>query len=239
MQKICTVEPKSHIQQPLHGKNPLLNMYPALIGPESEMYEHEQVEGIKARVLDSEKKATRKFGDFLCNASDLMEKMKVRLHKLKLTWKAYRRGEISEEASKAIDITSFLTAISESQGPYEYGDLSALLEKFCGEKGKKLVAEYEEGLKRQLSDRVEQEGKKFKVKVDNDLNWTNVLAFRITLAKLFNCAHEDFRLVDIRQGCTELTFIIPSEVADSILALITVSVEEFKNAKILQLTLEG
>ena len=49
------------------------------------------------------------------------------------------------------------------------------------------------------------------MKVERGLNHANELDFRNTLAKLFKC--KDFILEDIRTGCTELTYIIPSEVA--------------------------
>ena len=194
-----------------------------------------------AEILDSEENITREFAEFSRRASDLMEKKKVRLPKVKLTWKEYKEGEMSEEANKARDITSFLAALSGSHGRYAYRNLSALLVSFCGKKGKKLVAEYEQKLKLHLQPRViptQQDGKRFVVKVDGKLDRTNELDFRITLAKLFKCKPQDFILEDIRTGSTELTYIIPAEVADSIRACIGVCEEDFKNAKILQLTLE-
>ena len=84
-----------------------------------------------------------------------------------------------------------------------------------------------------------QDGKRFIVKVDGKLDQTNELEFRITLAELFKCSPKDFILEDIRTGCTELMYIIPPEVADSIQACIDLFMEDFKNAKILQLTMEG
>ena len=197
--------------------------------------------GKQADLLNSEENAIREFAEFSCRASDLMEKKKVRLSKVKLTWKGYNKGEISDEASKASDITSFLDAISGTQGPYAYRNLSALLIFFCGKKGKELVAEYEQKLKLQLQPRVtptEQDGKRFVVKVDGKLDKNSEKEFRITLAKLFKCTTSDFTLEDIRTGCTELTYIIPFD-SIHILTCIGVCVEDLKNAKILQLTLEG
>ena len=195
-----------------------------------------------AEILDSEENITREFAEFSRRASDLMEEMEVQLPKVKLTWKVYKNGEMSEEASKASDITSFLAALSGSHGPYAYRNLSALLVSFCDEKGKELVAEYEQKLKLHLYPRViptQQDGKRFIVKVDGKLDRTNELNFRITLGKLFKCSPKDFILEDIRPGSTKLTYIIPAEVAESVQACIGVCEEDFKNAKILQLTLEG
>lgn len=195
----------------------------------------------QAAMQDSEQNARRKFARFLLRASQLMEKEKVDLLSLKLTWKGYK-GNISKEARRARDIKSFLMAISESQGPYAYRDLSDLLTLFCEEGSKTLLAEYEGELKQLLKDRVtpiRQNGMKFKVKVDRELTEANESDFRITVARLFECTPEDFLLEDIRSGCTELTYIIPSKLAESLQTRIAVSVEDFKNAKILQLTLEG
>ena len=229
---------KAIIQCCLHAS------YFVLIGSESEKPEHPEDDlymGKKAEVLDFEEDAKREFGGFLCRASELMEKTKVHLPNVKLTWSAYE-DDMNEDACQATDIPSFLRALRGNQGPYAYRNLSALLKLFCGEEGEKLVAEYEKKLKRQLRSRViptQRNGKRFKVKVDRELNHTNELDFRNTLAKLFKCKPKDFILEDIRTGCTVLTYIIPSEVADSLQAHISVCVEDFKNAKVIQLTLEG
>lgn len=198
--------------------------------------------GGKTRIFNYEKIASNEFAKFSCDASNLMEKKKIKLSKVKLYWSA-SEGQMCEEADKAHDITFFLWAIfrSGSQGPYAYTDLSSLLSYFCGKEGEELVTEYERKLKHQLDRRVEQNGKEFIVKVDGELDEKKELNFRSTLAKLFNCEPEDFLLVDIRTGCTELVYIISAEIADSIQSciLLGVCVEDLKNAQILQLTLEG
>ena len=215
-----------------------------LIG--SEPYSQEKIEdddymGKKAEIFGSEEKVRQEFGQFLRRANNLMKEMQVDLPDVKVTWSGYVE-EMSEEACRATDIPSFLLALRGNQGPYAYGNLSALLISFCGEEGEKLVAEYEEKLKCQLRPRViptQRKGKKFIVEVDGRLDLTKELAFRNTLAKLFKCKPKDFILEDIHHGSTILMYIIPAEISESIQAHIAVSVEEFKNAKILQLTLEG
>ena len=199
--------------------------------------------GKKAEIRGFEKKAQREFGDFLGHATELMMKMEVRLPTVKVTWSGYE-GEMSEEARQATDIPTFLLALSlrGCVGPYAYESISGLLISFCHDEGEKLVAEYEEKLECQLRPRViptQRNGKRFLVEVDGRLDQTKELDFRNTLAKLFKCLPKDFILEDIQPGSTILTYIIPAEVAESIQAHIAVSVEEFKNAKILQLTLEG
>lgn len=208
--------------------------------PHEQGLEDNKYRGKQAAIQDSEENARRKFGRFLLRASQLMEKEQVDLPSLKLTWNGYK-GKISEEACRAGEIKSFLMVISKSQGPYAYRDLSDLLTLFC-EGSREIVAEYEEELKQLLDGRVTPirvNGMKFKVKVDRELSETNESDFRITLAKLFKCTTEDFLLEDIRSGCTELTYIISSKFGESLQTHIAVSVEDFKNAKILQLTLEG
>lgn len=198
--------------------------------------------GKKAEIRGFEQKARREFGQFLHRANDLMKKTRVHLPDVKLTWSGFEEEEMSEEACRATDIPSFLLALRGNQGPYAYGTLSGLLISFCGEEGEKLVAGYEEKLECQLRPRViptQRNGKRFIVEVDGKLDQTKELDFRNTLANLFKCSPKDFILEDIRPGSTKLTYIIPAEVAKSIQALIAVSVEQFKNAKILQLTLEG
>ena len=154
----------------------------------------------QAAIQDSEENARGKFGRFLFHASQLMEREQVDLPSLKLTWKGLK-GKISEEACQSGDIVSFLMAISKSQGPYAYRDLSDLLTLFCGEGGKEIVEEYEKELKLLLNNRVmpiQANGKRFKVLVDKELSETNESDFRITLARLFKCTTKDFLLEDIR-----------------------------------------
>ena len=214
-----------------------------LIG--SKPYSQEKIEnddymGKKAEIHGCEEEVKQEFGEFLHRASSLMKKMQVYLPDVKLTSSAF--VEMSEEACRATDIPSFLFALRGNQGPYAYRNLSTHLTLFCGEEGTKLVEEYEKKLECLLRPRViptQRKGKKFIVEVDGRLDETKELAFRNTLAKLFKCSPRDFILEDIHHGSTILTYIIPAEVAESIQALIAVSVEEFKNAKILQLTLEG
>ena len=188
-----------------------------------------------------DEKVNIEYGEFLHHVNNLMKQMQVNLPDVKLTWSGYVEG-MSEEARQASDITSFLFALHGKQGPYNYGTLSALLILFCGEKGEKLVAEYEEKLERQLRPAVIptlRNGKRFIVKVDGKLNQAKELEFRNTLAKIFKHSPEDILLEDIHHGCTKLTYIIPAEIAESIQARIPVSVEELKKAKFLQLNLEG
>ena len=210
-------------------------------GPHEQGLEDNKYRAKKAAIQDSEESARRKFAGFLLRASDLMKRRRVDLQRVKLTWKGMKR-KMSEDADRAGDINSFLMAISESQGPYAYRDLSELLTLLCKEGSKKIVAEYEKELKQLLDYRVtsiQVNGMRFKVKVDSELSETNEMDFRITLAKLFKCTTEDFVLEDIRWGCTELTYVISSKFGESLQSHIAVSAEGFKNAKILQLTLEG
>ena len=208
-----------------------------------EELEHNLYGAKKAAIQDSEEEIRKIFARFSLHAGDLMKRSQVPLPRVKLTW-SYYKGELSKEVNRAGDIESFLMAISGCQGPYAYRYLSDLLTLFCKEEGKKLVAEYEEELKRLLlkHKRVilpQQDRMQFRVKVDRELSQTNESDFRITLLRLFGGTTEDFLLEDIRGGCTELTYIISSKFAEHLRARIIVSVEGLKNAKILQLTLEG
>ena len=160
----------------------------------------------KAEIRDSEKAVKIEFGKLLISASNLMETTLVDLNDVKLTSSAFEE-EMSDEAYLASDIPSFLLALRENQGPYAYGNLKSLLILFCGEEGKKLVAEYEEKLKGLLGPRVirtQRNGKKFIVEVDGRLDQTKELDFRNTLAKLFECSPKDFVLEDIGPGSTFL-----------------------------------
>ena len=173
-----------------------------------------------------------------------MEKKRVALSDVKLTWSGFE-NDMSREACEAKDIPSFLVAVRGNQGPYAYDKIAGLLTEFCDKEGNELVAEYEKKLKRQLRPRVmpvRQTGKRFRVKVDRELRQerdTEILDFRSTLAALFECTAVNFLLEDVRDGCIQLTYIIPSTLAEKLReSNLRVRHREFKQAKILELWLE-
>ena len=177
--------------------------------------EEDEFQGKKAEIMKSEKDARIEYGQFVFRACKLMEEKQVYLPDVKLTWSGYD-SEMSDEACQAKDIKTFLMAIRENQGPYAYENISGLLTLFCDHEGEELVAEYEKKLKGKLLKRVspvKRVGKRFKVKIDKELNRENIFNFRNTLATLFDCEATEFILEDIRDGCIELTYIIPVKLA--------------------------
>ena len=91
---------------------------------------NDELQEIMAKIKQSEGDARKKYGQLLLDASKLFKKKKVKLPDVKLTWSGYD-CEMSDEARKAKDITSFLMAIGGTQGPYAYQNIGALLVLFC------------------------------------------------------------------------------------------------------------
>ena len=74
--------------------------------------------GKKAVLRNLEETANTEFGELSIRASNLMEKMRVDLCKVKLAWQGFDK-EMSDEAHQASDIPSFLlAALRKNQGPY-------------------------------------------------------------------------------------------------------------------------
>ena len=203
--------------------------------------EADNIQAKRAALRKSERAIKIEYGRFLCSASKLMEEKKVKLADVKVTWSGYD-SEMSCEACEAKDISSFLMAIRRSQGPYTYENIADLLKLLCNDEGEKLVAEYDEKLKRKLSERVQpvsQTGKKFKVKIDKELSREGIVDFRITLATLFKCKTEEFILEDIHEGCIELIYVIPSDIAEKIQkCVVSKEEEDFSRENILELWIE-
>ena len=203
--------------------------------------EVDNLQAKRATLRKSERAIKIEYGRFLCSASKLMEEKKVKLADVKVTWSGYD-SEMSREACEAKDISSFLMAIRRSQGPYTYENIADLLKLLCNDEGEKLASEYEEKLKSKLRERVQpvcQTGKKFKVKIDKELSREDILDFRITLATLFNCKPEEFILEDVHEGCTELIYVIPSDIAEEIQKCIESKEEEdFRHDNIVELWIE-
>ena len=207
--------------------------------------EEDDIQGKRAEIRRSEKAAKIEYGRFLYCAGKLMEKAQVYLPDVKVTWSGYD-SEMSCDACEAKDIPSFLMAIRGNQGPYAYENIGALLILFCEKEGEKLVEEYEKKLKCQLRPRVmpvKRTGKKFKVKIDKELGQgsrSSVLDFRNTLATLFECRAIDFLFEDIRDGCIEMIYIVPSDLTDKLrnYSNLRAKQKEFKKAKILEIWLQ-
>ena len=170
-----------------------------------------------------------------------MEDKCVYLPDIKVTWSGYD-SEMSHEACEAKDIKTFLMAIRENQGPYAYENISGLLRLFCNHEGEELVAEYERKLKDKLLKRVspvKRMGKRFKVKVDKEMSRENIMDFRNTLAMLFDCEAKEFILGDIHEGCIELTYVIPAELAEYIQKCEKSCHKQFTGFCISELWIEG
>ena len=205
----------------------------------------DNLQGRRAEIQQSEKAVKIEYGEFLCHAARLMEKKHVCLPDVKVTWSGYD-SEMSPDACEAKDIRSFLMAVRGNQGPYAYENIAALLILFCKKEGKKLVAEYEAKLKSQLHPRVmpvKRKGKQFEVKIDRELGHESksaALDFRNTLATLFECRATDFLLEDIRDGCIELIYVVPSELADNLQRYCNSHVRQrkFREAKIMEIWLQ-
>ena len=201
-----------------------------------------ELQQIMAKIKQSEGEAKREYGQLLLDASKLFKKKKVKLPDVKLTWLGCDR-EMSDEARKAKDITSFLMAIGGTQGPYSYQNIGKLLVIFCKREGEELVAKYEEKLKCILRPQlipVERSGRQFMVKINKKSSKENILDFQITLAKLlFNWKFNEFILEDARDGCIELIYVIPTELAEKIEKSDLSSMhEDFKDAKIVEFWVE-
>ena len=186
-------------------------------------------------MLAYEEDAKRHYGNFLLDATELLENKNVKLERIKLLWLC-NGGEMSSEANKAESIISFLIAICGTQGPYNYGNLLSLLNKLCGDEGKVLVANYEEVLTCKLNPRLIPVGKKFQVKIDTKLIKDVILYFHKTLAKLFKCEPKEFILRDVSDGCIELIYIISSDIAEKIVH--NIQDEDFEHAKIVEIWIE-
>ena len=207
--------------------------------------EEDDFQGKRAEIRKSEKAVKIEYGRFLYRAGKLMEKRRVHLPDIKVTWSGYDSG-MGRDACKATDIPSFLMAIRGNQGPYAYENIGGLLILFCDKEGEELVAEYEKKLKCQLHPRVmsvQRIGKRFKVKIDREFSQeskSGVLDFQNTLATLFECRTIDFILEDVHDGCIELLYVVPSELAEKLQNYCNLHVKqrEFKDAKILELWLQ-
>ena len=113
-----------------------------------------------------------------------------------------------------------MQALSATQSPYNYSNVAFLVKAFGGKEGTKLITEYERKLKPifekgMKSVKVPGKTKQFQMKINVNQQWKEqeAVEFRNTLAKLFKRQPQEFLLKYVRNGCIELTFLIPAGIA--------------------------
>lgn len=162
----------------------------------------------------------KEYMQFLLSVGDLLEQRKVSTNNLLFAWSIRTDNTIPPSSlCEASSVRSFFQALALQYSKYfDYHVIADLAEQFGREEGVQLVKSYENTLKDQLGPRIKRKivtrASKLVVKVDwkaspNRSNQDFAVSFRTTLSKLFRHRPEEYVLKSVRDGCLELTYLVP------------------------------
>ena len=200
-----------NIQQPLPGADRFLN--PVTNGEHQSVAQYLEV-SIENQNLQKE------YMRFLFSVGDLLEKRKVPTNDLLFAWSIITDSTLPPSClCEADSVRLFFQALALQYSKYfDYHVIADLAEKFGGKEGIKLVKSYDNTLKDQLGPRIKRKfitkASKLVIKVDwkkspNRSEQEFAVSFRTTLSKLFGHRPEEYVLKSVRDGCLELTFLVP------------------------------
>ena len=199
--------------------------------PDSQQYVQDKCQTDK---LDKE--ARGYYASFAIKVTELLQQRGIKVNVLILACSCLNEDKDDDlpcDIRKANSIESLVQALQKNQTWYNYGILEYFATYFGKKKGEKLVKSYEGRLKHNVEQRfkapdVPKEASELVVK----LNWINygdqdIVNFRNMLAKVLKCDTHKFVLRDVKEGCVELVYIIPSDLCESIRGLKTTGLEEY------------
>lgn len=166
------------------------------------------------------KNLQNKYMKFLFEVRKLLEQKQVSTDDLLFAWAVINKADvIPGRLGQASSIQSFLQALTLLTPEYfNYSVIADLAEHFGEEEGAVLVKSYESKLKEKLNKRIKTKITKRACKLVVKVEWENhrspsqqklVGIFRSTLSKLFGHGDEEFILKNVKEGCLEMTFLIP------------------------------
>ena len=198
--------------------------------PDSQQYVQDKCQTDK---LDKE--ARGYYSSFALKVTELLQQRGINVKVLILACSYLNKADdLPCDIREANSIESLVEAIQKNQTWYNYGILEYFATQFGGKEGEKLVKSYEGRLKHNVKQRVKtQEVPKEASKLVVKLNWINytdqdIVNFRNMLAKVLKRDTHEFVLKDVRKGCVELVYIIPSDLCESIRGLKTTDLEEYE-----------
>jgi len=191
-----------------------------MLSPES-TEEHEFVD-VKCTITKLDKDVQQEYANFMTKLSKLFTENAISTDDILLSFSCLEDDrEISNDMRSSTTIQSFMRELSKTQAWYNFDTTARLACMYGGGKGKQLVEEYEKKLKVHLLKRITaklpkaHKAERIVVKFDEKReNFTEerITEFRCTLSKLLRLEMKEFVLVSVRDGCVELTFLLPATV---------------------------
>jgi len=189
-----------------------------MLSPEStEDYEFVDV---KCTIATLDKEARQEYSKFMTKLSKLFTKLAISIDDILLSFSCLEDDQaISNDMRSSTNIQSFMQGLSKSQAWYNFGTTARLACMYGDTEGQQLVEEYEKKLKKHLLKRITaklpkaHKAERIVVKFDENrekFTEEKITEFRCTISKLLKIDVKEFVLVSVKDGCVELTFLLPS-----------------------------
>jgi len=191
-----------------------------MLSPEStEDYEFVDV---KCTIATLDKEVRQEYSNFMTKLSKLFTKLSISTDDILLSFSCLEDDEaISNDMRSSTNIQSFMQGLSKTQAWYNFGTTARLACMYGKAKGEQLVGEYEKKLKVHLLKRITvklpraHKAERIVVKFDEKrekFTEEKITELRCTISKILKLEVKEFVLVSVKDGCVELTFLLPSNV---------------------------
>ena len=206
--------------------------------PDSQQYVQDKCETDK---LDKE--VLVDYARFVVEVTKLLQQRRIDVEVLILACSCLNEGDdLPCDIRKASSIRSLAEAIQKNQTWYNYWIFEFFATYFGEKEGEKLVTSYEGQLKHNVEQRIKtqevpKEASNLVVKLEREkYSEQDIVNIRNMLAKVLKRDTREFVLKDVKEGCVELVYIIPSDLCESIRGLKTTDLEEYG---VILLTIDG
>ena len=181
-----------------------------------------------------DKEARGYYASFAIEVTELLQQRGIKVNVLILACSCLNEGDdLPCDIREANSIESLVQALQKNQTWYNYGILEYFATYFGKKEGEKLVKSYEGRLKHNVKQRVKtqevpKEASNLVVKLEREkYSKQDIVNLRNMLAKVSKRDTREFVLKDVKEGCVELVYIIPSDLCESIRGLKTTGLEEY------------
>ena len=190
----------------------------------------------KCQTDQLDKEAREYYTSFAIKVTELLQQRNISVNILILACSYLNEDEGDDlpcDIREANSIESLVQALQKNQTWYNYGILEYFATYFGKKKGEKLVKSYEGRLKHNVKQRVKtqevpKEASNLVVKLEREkYSKQDIVNLRNMLAKVSKRDTREFVLKDVKEGCVELVYIIPSDICESIRGLKTTGLEEY------------
>ncbi|XP_065911456.1 uncharacterized protein [Dysidea avara] len=204
---------------------------------------------VKCTIATLDKEVRQEYAKFMTKLSKHFTKLSISTDDILLSFSCLKDDQaISNDMRSSTNIQEFMKELSKTQARYNFGTTARLACMHGGAKGEQLVEKYEKKLKVHLLKRITvklptaHKAERIVVKFDEKrekFTEEKITEFRCTISKLLKLEVKEFVLVSVRDGCVELTFLLPSTYVSRVEQYIDMISDYLEEWNVLSVTIMG